>query len=64
MGKYAKTIAAAIATAAITLQVVMSDGTVTASEWITVGLAALGAVGVYAVPNTPPEPPREPVEQG
>lgn len=53
MSAYAKTIAAAIATAAITLQVVMSDGTVTTSEWITVGLAALGALGVYAVPNKP-----------
>lgn len=48
---YSKFIAAAVATGLVTLQLAITDGTVTKSEWITIGLAVLGALGVYAIPN-------------
>lgn len=49
--KYAKFIAALVATGLIALQVAITDGTVTKSEWITIALAVVGTITVYAVPN-------------
>jgi hypothetical protein len=59
MGKYAKTIVAVIAAAAIAAQLAIEDGSITGAEWWTIVLAGLGAAGVYRIPNrqTPPEPP-------
>jgi hypothetical protein len=48
---YAKFVVAALAAAAVALQAAISDGTVTSSEWVGVGIAALAALGVWAVPN-------------
>lgn len=49
--EYAKTVVAAVAAGAVALSAALSDGTVTAGEGVTIGLAVLGALGVYAVPN-------------
>lgn len=54
--KYAKTIVAALAAAAVALQVALTDSTVTQSEWVQIGVAALAAVGVFLIPNKPAEP--------
>ncbi|MFF0469321.1 hypothetical protein ACFYPX_18055 [Micromonospora zamorensis] len=51
IGKYAKTIVAAVVAGATALTVAMGDDTLTATEGITVALAILGALGVYVVPN-------------
>lgn len=51
MGKYAKTVVAAIAAGAIAAQVAVEDGSITGAEWVTIGLAALAALGVYFIPN-------------
>lgn len=48
---YAKFVAAAAATGLVTLQLAITDDTVTKTEWITIGLAVLGSLGVYAIPN-------------
>lgn len=49
--RYAKTAVATLAAAAVALSAALTDNTVTAAEWVTVALAALGALGVYAIPN-------------
>lgn len=46
----------ALAAALASLGVAIGDGTVDASEWITVALAFLGALGVYQVANRQPAP--------
>ena len=48
--RYAKAIVAFLGAALAALLTVLTDG-VTASEWITVVLAALGAIGVTILPN-------------
>lgn len=54
---YSKFIAASVATGLISLQLAITDGEVSVSEWITIALAVLGALGVYAVENKPnPKP--------
>ena len=51
IGKYAKTIVAAIVAGATALAVAMGDDTLSTTEGVTVALAVLGALGVYVVPN-------------
>lgn len=46
----------AVAAALGVLAVALVDGSVDASEWVQIALAALGALGVYAVPNRGDEP--------
>ena len=53
MMKYAKTVVAAVIAGAVALQTAITDGQVSASEAVTIGLAVLGALGVYAIPNVP-----------
>jgi hypothetical protein len=60
MSTYAKALIALLTAAAIAAQTALSDGVVTASEWVSIAIAALGALAVYAVPNTPPPPPEIP----
>ncbi|MET7479519.1 hypothetical protein ABZT17_34870 [Streptomyces sp. NPDC005648] len=49
---YAKALAGAVAAGAGTLATALSDGTVTGTEGVTIGLAVLGALGiVWRVPN-------------
>lgn len=40
-------------TIALGLQGALTDGVMTAEEWVTVGAALLAAVGTWLVPNTP-----------
>lgn len=49
--KYAKFLIAALAAAAVALQVALTDDKVTNTEWLTIVLAGLGALGVLAIPN-------------
>jgi hypothetical protein len=49
--EYSKSILAAL-TAALMLAVNLVDGGIDVSEWLQIGLAALGALGVFVVPNT------------
>lgn len=51
MSKYAKFVVAAMTAAGIALSVALTDDRVTAGEWVTIALAAVGALGVFAVPN-------------
>ncbi len=51
IGRYAKTIVAAVVAGGVALTVAMGDDTLTATEGISVALAVLGALGVYVVPN-------------
>jgi hypothetical protein len=53
IGRYAKSIVAAVLGAGYTLQAALSDNEVTNTEWVGIGLAVLVALGVWAVPNTP-----------
>jgi hypothetical protein len=55
MNQYAKFAVAALATGLVALQTALTDGTVTAAEWVTIAIAAVGALGVWAVPNAIPE---------
>ena len=57
MNQYSKTIVAVLIAALVALQAALTDGGVTADEWVGIALAAVGAVGVYAVPNRQPEDP-------
>lgn len=58
MNTYAKFLVAALTTGLVALQTALTDGTVTAAEWVTITIAALGALGVWAIPNaTPPQEP-------
>lgn len=41
----------AVLTAVLTLAVNLIPGGMTLTEWLQLGMAALGALGVYAVPN-------------
>lgn len=60
LGAYAKTVVAVVLAVAYALQAALSDNTVTNTEWVGVGVAALIALGVWAVPNSqPPKPPAE-----
>ena len=60
MNQYAKFVIAALTAAAIAAQTALSDGVVSASEWVSILIAALGALTVYVVPNKPPPPPELP----
>lgn len=51
MGRYAKFIVAALASAAAAAVPLVTDGVITAAEWVMIGAAALGALGVWAIPN-------------
>jgi hypothetical protein len=53
MPKYSKFIVAALAAGAVALQSAITDGTVSAAEWVTIAIAVLGALGVWAFPNKP-----------
>lgn len=58
MDKIAKAIAGALTAMGAALLTALSDGAVTATEWVIVGLAAVGAFGaVWATPNAPAEKP-------
>lgn len=56
IGKYAKTIVAAVLGGGYALQAALSDDTITNTEWVGIGLAVLIALGVWAVPNETPKP--------
>ena len=43
--RYAKSIVAAVAAGAVALNSALTDSTVTAGEWVTIGLAVLGGAG-------------------
>lgn len=46
-------LAIAVITAVLTLAVqLLADGALDVTDWLQLGMAALGALGVYAVPNT------------
>lgn len=51
IGAYAKSIVAGVIAVAYVVQAAISDGVVTSSEGVGIGLAVLTALGVYAVPN-------------
>lgn len=51
IGRYAKTIVAALVAGGTALTVATGDDVLTATEGITAALAILGAFGVYVVPN-------------
>lgn len=53
MQAYAKAIVATAGAALVALQVAISDGGVSADDWIKIGIATLTAIGVYLVPNVP-----------
>lgn len=67
VGKYAKAIAAGTFSGLSLLSGILAANSVhhspvTFSQWVTIGLSALGGTGfVYAVPNSPAEPP---IDQG
>lgn len=48
-----KTVAALVATALVALQTGLSDGGLSAQDWIVTASTVLGALGVAIVPNTP-----------
>jgi hypothetical protein len=50
--RYTKS-ALAVITAVLTLAVNLIAGGLDVTEWLQLGMAALGALGVYAVPNRP-----------
>jgi hypothetical protein len=58
IGKYSKTIVAAVLAAAYAFQAAITDDVVTSTEWIGIGLAVLTALGVWAVPNARVSDPR------
>jgi hypothetical protein len=60
MNQYAKFVVAALTAAAIAAQTALSDGLVSASEWVSIVIAALGALAVYITPNAPTVPPELP----
>lgn len=43
----------AVITAVLTLAVNLIVGGIDMTEWLQLGMAALGALGIYAVPNSP-----------
>jgi len=49
--RYTKAVLAVLSAVLMLLTNLIADG-VTISEWMQLGVAALGALGVYAVPNT------------
>lgn len=49
----AKAIASAVAAVGVVLISALSDGGVSAGEWVQIVTALLGAAAVYAVPNAP-----------
>jgi hypothetical protein len=53
IARYAKTGVAVVLAGAYALQAALSDGTVTNTEWLGIGTAALIALGVFTVPNAP-----------
>lgn len=53
--KFIVAILVAVAIATVTaVGSALQDEVITAQEWCTIALAALGALAVYVVPNTPP----------
>ncbi len=48
--RYVKAVLAVLSAVLVLLVNIIADG-VTVSEWLQLGVAALGALGVYAVPN-------------
>ncbi len=48
---YARKFLVAIAAALGVLVVALTDNIVSTTEWVQIGIAALGAVGVYYTPN-------------
>jgi drug/metabolite transporter (DMT)-like permease len=60
--RYTKAVLAVI-TAMLTLAVqLLVDGTLDLTDWLQLGVAALGALGVYAVPNSGVSDDRYPVK--
>lgn len=52
LGRYAKSIAAAVVAGGTALGTALADDTVTTGEWVGVALAVLAALGItYTVPN-------------
>lgn len=51
MGKYTKTIIAALFTVLDGLQSAISNDVITSSEWVHICLMALATLGVYVAPN-------------
>lgn len=54
--RYAKFLLALSGAGVTALTAVISDGTVTKSEWLFVLLSLASAVGVYLIPNAEPAP--------
>ncbi len=49
----AKFLVAAATAGLVALGAAVTDGTITAGEWVAIATAAVGAVAVYLVPNRP-----------
>lgn len=53
LAPYAKTVAAVLTAFAIAAQAPLTDGKITAGEWVAIILALVGAGGVFGVENKP-----------
>lgn len=53
VSRYAKGIIAGLSPVLIVVQAAITDGVITTTEWVTIGLAVAAAAGVVAVPNRP-----------
>ncbi|SET47738.1 hypothetical protein [Nonomuraea wenchangensis] len=51
VGKYAKTVVAALFAAVVVAKSAVTDGLITPQEWIDIVLAVLTSLGVWVVPN-------------
>lgn len=51
VGKYAKTVVAALFAAVVVGKSAVTDGVISPQEWIDITLAVLTSLGVWAVPN-------------
>ncbi|MEV0584122.1 hypothetical protein [Nonomuraea sp. NPDC050310] len=51
VGKYAKTVIAALFAAVVVAKSAVTDQVITPQEWIDIVLAVLTTLGVWAVPN-------------
>lgn len=59
LARYRKTIVAIVGAVVAAVTAALTDGTVSAQEWVGVAFAVLTVLGVYSVPNSPPGNPVE-----
>lgn len=51
MGAHLKAIVAALSPVLLAVQAAVTDGSISTTEWVTIGVAAAAAVGVWLTPN-------------